>query len=272
MTHITDEQIEEMRAKFERRFMTSAIDEYCPEEFGELLDEIQRLRQSTSPEGGVSSALREALVETATVLQLLVEQEDLPDTDAVSALVRRADFALGKVKAALSPQEAAPERSAEEIEWLESEVGKEAWPVAPEGQAPDPIKPDSGAMVERVVSGIVRDVAELPGDDYTEGEAMCVSADELRVIVERNISNLVDERRQLSCALDLQIENENALVAHNRALALEACHYAELVEAARSAKRLIDNINEFGNVTDIEFVDEASSKVGSALALIGGAE
>jgi hypothetical protein len=57
-------------------------------------------------------------------------------------------------------------------------------------------------MVERVASDIIRDVAELPGDDYAENEAMCVSADDLRIIVERNLS-----------------------------AALEASHHAELVEA-----------------------------------------
>jgi hypothetical protein len=42
---ISDEQLAKWRAEFEARFMTSDISEYCPEEFGELLDEVVRLRR-----------------------------------------------------------------------------------------------------------------------------------------------------------------------------------------------------------------------------------
>lgn len=40
---MTPEQLAEWRKEFERRTMTSAIWEYCPEEFGVLLDEVDRL-------------------------------------------------------------------------------------------------------------------------------------------------------------------------------------------------------------------------------------
>jgi hypothetical protein len=101
MTHITDEQIEEMRAKFERRFMTSAIDEYCPEEFGELLDEIQRLRQSASPEGGVSSALREAVI--ADVIAKYAGAFYIDCGDAEPGMLERAAKALAhQVEAAIT--------------------------------------------------------------------------------------------------------------------------------------------------------------------------
>lgn len=41
---LSDETLAAWRTEFEGRQMTSAIWEYCPEEFGQLLDEVQRLR------------------------------------------------------------------------------------------------------------------------------------------------------------------------------------------------------------------------------------
>lgn len=46
---ISDEQLRQWRADFDRRFMASAIDEYCPDEFGQLLDEVGRLRSPAEP-------------------------------------------------------------------------------------------------------------------------------------------------------------------------------------------------------------------------------
>lgn len=37
-------RIDELRREFGGRIMTSAVWEYCPEEFGELLDEVERLQ------------------------------------------------------------------------------------------------------------------------------------------------------------------------------------------------------------------------------------
>ena len=65
-------------------------------------------------------------------------------------------------------------------------------------------------QVSDLASQIVRDVAELPGDDYAESEAMHVSAADLRIIVERNLTD-----------------------------ALEASHHAELVRALRTARNQI---------------------------------
>ena len=40
---ITRTQLVEWRLRFNNRYITSAIDEYCPEEFGQLLDELERI-------------------------------------------------------------------------------------------------------------------------------------------------------------------------------------------------------------------------------------
>ena len=41
---ISDETLAKWRREFLNRMMTSAIWEYCPEEFGQLLDEIEILK------------------------------------------------------------------------------------------------------------------------------------------------------------------------------------------------------------------------------------
>jgi hypothetical protein len=43
---ITPEELAKWRAEFDSGGMRSAIDEYCPEEFGQLLDEVGRLRDA----------------------------------------------------------------------------------------------------------------------------------------------------------------------------------------------------------------------------------
>ena len=40
---------------------------------------------------------------------------------------------------------------------------------------------------DKLVAAIIRDVAELPGDDYDASEAMTVNAYDLRIILERNL-------------------------------------------------------------------------------------
>jgi hypothetical protein len=52
----------------------------------------------------------------------------------------------------------------------------------------------------------------------------------------------------------------------NAALIVSAVNsHKQLVEALRVAKRMCDNINEFGHVTDQEFHDAAEAKIDAAL-------